>query len=174
MTWFAEWFIRTDLLRLEYSKYWYIFVLFIAISIHLKTLNIICPQGSRLFSGNPRGSGPSAASEPGPGESRRWCGSHELGPGPPLLALAWSCQWPTRGGALHPPRPSHCEGEKRGGAGASVSQIVPQIFSAGTADGFLLFLLRFFHKTNQKGFQSVTNPSHNQSRRNNKNFSKQS
>ena len=115
----------------------------------------------------------SAASEPGPGESL-WCGSHELGPGPPLLALAWSCQWPTRGGALHPPRPSHCEGEKRGGAGASVTQIVPQIFSAGAADGFLLFLLGFFHKTNQKGFQSVINPSHNQSRRNNKNFSKHS
>lgn len=170
MTWFAEWFIGTDLLRLEYSKYWNIFVAFIAISIHLKTLNITC-RGSFLATLEDRD--PVRPRSRGL-EKAGWCGSHELGPGPPLLALAWSCQWPTRGGALHPPRPSHCEGEKRGGAGASVSQIVPQIFLAGTADGFLLFLLGFFHKTNQKGFQSVTNPSHNQSRRNNKNFSKQS
>ena len=151
MTWFAEWFIGTDLLRLEYSKYWNIFVAFIAISIHLKTLNIICPQGSRLFSGNPRGSGPSAASEPGPGESRlvwiTWVGTGPSTVGTclvlPVAHQRWSPPpapaqplWGGEEGRSRSIRITNCSSNLLGWNSWWFSAVLVGIFSQNKSKGF--------------------------------------
>ena len=84
------------------------FLLFVEISIHPTTLNIICPR--RLLSGNPRGSGVRPRSR----GLEKASGVDHMSWDRALHRWHLPCQWPTRGGALHPP-PCHCEGEKRGG-----------------------------------------------------------
>ena len=103
-------------------------VLFIEISIHLKTLKIICPR--RVFCGNPRGSGVRPRSR---GLEEKASGEDHMSRDRALACLASG-----------PPevepstQPSHCEGEESGNCTKCSSNI--SVFSAATADTILCLL----------------------------------